>query len=141
MPSRLLCPAGTHHLPFGRDRYEDTVARSRLLSSRSSADSFDGTYGSSVVVMAVPRRALAHTRIASSRTTITSAKTAADDVRTSPDAYRQVRSRWRRRERRRRLVVALLATGVIVAANGIALWTLNDATPDQHIIFTEPVAP
>jgi hypothetical protein len=68
-------------------------------------------------------------------------RTVAEDVQTSPDAYRKVQSRWRRRERRRRLIVALLATGVIVTANGIALWTLNDASPDQHIIFTEPVAP
>jgi hypothetical protein len=25
-------------------------------------------------------------------------------------------------------------------ADGIELWTLSDAAPDQHIIFTDPVA-
>ncbi|NGY64701.1 hypothetical protein G7043_37895 [Lentzea sp. NEAU-D13] len=59
-------------------------------------------------------------------------------VTASPGAYREVRSRWRRKERRRRLIVAALATAVVLATNGIALWALNDASPDQHIIFTDP---
>lgn len=62
----------------------------------------------------------------------------AAQVRTSPDAYRKVRTEWRRRERRRRLVVAVLAAAVIAAADGIALWALSDATPDQNIIFDDP---
>jgi len=68
-------------------------------------------------------------------------RTVASAVTTSPDAYRDVRFRWRRKERRRRLIVAALATAVVVATNGIALWALSDATPDQHIIFTEPTQP
>lgn len=62
----------------------------------------------------------------------------ASEVTVSPDAYRSVRTRWRRKERRRRLIVAALATAVVLATNGIALWALNDASPDQHIIFTDP---
>ena len=61
----------------------------------------------------------------------------ASEVPTSPGAYREVQSRWRRRERRRRLIVAALATAVVLATNGIALWALNDARPDQHIIFID----
>lgn len=61
----------------------------------------------------------------------------ASGVTTSPGAYREVRTRWRRKERRRRLIVAALATAVVLATNGIALWALNDASPDQHIIFTD----
>jgi hypothetical protein len=63
--------------------------------------------------------------------------TLAAGVTTSPDAYREVRTRWRRKERRRRLIVAALATAVVLATNGIALWALSDARPDQHIIFTD----
>ncbi|NUT99300.1 MAG: hypothetical protein HOY78_45575 [Saccharothrix sp.] len=63
---------------------------------------------------------------------------AAAEVTTSPDAYREVRTRWRRRERRRRLVVAVLASAVVVTANGIALWALSDASPTQHVIFEDP---
>lgn len=66
-------------------------------------------------------------------------QTVAAQVQTSPDAYRKVRAEWRRRERRRRLIVAVLAAAVIAAADGIALWALSDATPDQHIIFNDPV--
>jgi hypothetical protein len=65
-------------------------------------------------------------------------RTVASGVTTSPGAYREVQSRWRRKERRRRLIVAALATAVVLATNGIALWALNDASPDQHIIFTDP---
>ncbi|WP_112264371.1 hypothetical protein [Lentzea terrae] len=65
-------------------------------------------------------------------------RTVAAEVTASPGAYREVQSRWRRKERRRRLIVAALATAVVLATNGIALWALNDARPDQHIIFTDP---
>lgn len=61
----------------------------------------------------------------------------AEGVHASPGAYRAVQAEWRRRERRRRLLVGVLAALVIAVADGVGLWALNQARPDTSIIFDE----
>ncbi|SHK52362.1 hypothetical protein SAMN05443637_107173 [Pseudonocardia thermophila] len=56
----------------------------------------------------------------------------------TPEDFRAASSQWRRRERRRRIVLAVLATVVFVVADGLALWALNQADPDAHVIFSDP---
>ncbi len=48
-----------------------------------------------------------------------------------PDALAQ----WRRRERRRKLIVAILVAVVFAVADIIGLWALSKADVDNHIIF------
>jgi hypothetical protein len=62
----------------------------------------------------------------------------ATGVTADPDAYRRVSAEWRRRERRRRLVLAILVAVVFAAADAVGLWALNRADPGSHIIFDEP---
>jgi hypothetical protein len=59
-------------------------------------------------------------------------------VRTDPDAYRRVSAGWRRRYRRRRLVLAILAAVVFTAADAVGLWALSQADPNTHVIFSDP---
>ncbi|WP_405813563.1 hypothetical protein OG241_03345 [Streptomyces sp. NBC_01390] len=54
----------------------------------------------------------------------------------SPDAYRTARGDWLRRERRRRLVLAVLIAVVFTLAVLIGLWVLNHAPSDPGVIFS-----
>ncbi|MEV0635482.1 hypothetical protein AB0I77_11035 [Streptomyces sp. NPDC050619] len=60
----------------------------------------------------------------------------AGGVRAAPDAYRTARGEWLRRERRRRLVLAVLITVVFALATLIGLWVLNQAPSDPGVIFS-----
>ncbi|MBX6166659.1 MAG: hypothetical protein IRY84_03300 [Thermobispora bispora] len=53
----------------------------------------------------------------------------AAQVQPAPDAYRRARAEWKRRERRRRLTLAVLMVVVFTLAVLIGLWALN-RTPD-----------
>lgn len=55
--------------------------------------------------------------------------------------YRRASAGWRRRYRRRRLVLAILIAIVFVAADAIALWALNQTNPDAYVIFSDPEPP
>lgn len=54
----------------------------------------------------------------------------------APDAYRTARGDWLRRERRRRLVLAVLIAVVFTLATLIGLWVLNQAPSDPGVIFS-----
>jgi hypothetical protein len=56
----------------------------------------------------------------------------------APEEYRAVSSGWRRRERRRRLVLGALVALVLVLADIVGLWALNRTDPDSHVIFSDP---
>ncbi|WP_327182293.1 hypothetical protein [Streptomyces sp. NBC_01334] len=60
----------------------------------------------------------------------------ADGVRPAPDAYRTARGEWLRRERRRRLVLAVLIAVVFALATLIGLWVLNQAPSDPGVVFS-----
>ncbi|GKQ38352.1 hypothetical protein [Streptomyces sp. A012304] len=60
----------------------------------------------------------------------------ADGVRPAPDAYRTARGEWLRRERRRRLVLAVLIAVVFALATLIGLWVLNQAPAEPGVIFS-----
>ncbi|MER5184258.1 hypothetical protein ABT009_39005 [Streptomyces sp. NPDC002896] len=60
----------------------------------------------------------------------------AGGVQAAPDAYRTARGDWLRRERRRRLVLAVLITVVFALATLIGLWVLNQAPSDPGVIFS-----
>ncbi len=62
----------------------------------------------------------------------------ADGVEVDPAAYRRASASWRRRDRRRRLVLAVLAAVVFAAADGVGLWALSQADPNTHVIFSDP---
>ena len=57
-------------------------------------------------------------------------------MQAAPDAYRTARGDWLRRERRRRLVLAVLITLVFALATLIGLWVLNQAPSDSGVIFS-----
>ncbi|MGW6905496.1 MULTISPECIES: hypothetical protein [unclassified Streptomyces] len=61
----------------------------------------------------------------------------ADGVQAAPDAYRTARGEWLRRERRRRLVLAVLIAVVFALATLIGLWVLNQAPTDPGVIFSD----
>lgn len=50
-------------------------------------------------------------------------------------SYRKEQARWRRREYRRRCVVAVLVLLIVAVVCAIGLMTLSDASPDTHVIF------
>jgi hypothetical protein len=52
--------------------------------------------------------------------------------------FRAASSGWRRRERRRRLVLGALVALVLVLADIVGLWALNRTDPDSHVIFSDP---
>ncbi|GHH60024.1 hypothetical protein GCM10018775_72280 [Streptomyces umbrinus] len=54
----------------------------------------------------------------------------------APDAYRTARGAWLRRERRRRLVLAVLIAVVFTLATLIGLWVLNQAPSEPGVIFS-----
>ncbi|MFJ8105047.1 hypothetical protein [Streptomyces sp. NPDC096132] len=60
----------------------------------------------------------------------------AGGVRPAPDAYRTARGEWLRRERRRRLVLAVLIAVVFALATLIGLWVLNQAPSHPGVIFS-----
>jgi hypothetical protein len=60
----------------------------------------------------------------------------AGGVQAAPDAYRTARGDWLRRERRRRLVLAVLITVVFTLAVLIGLWVLNQTPSDPGVIFS-----
>ncbi|ONI77871.1 hypothetical protein ALI144C_31145 [Actinosynnema sp. ALI-1.44] len=62
----------------------------------------------------------------------------ANGVRPTPDAYRHARREWIRRERRRRIILAILVALVFAVADAIGLWALNQ-TPDTPTIFNDPI--
>lgn len=64
--------------------------------------------------------------------------TLAGGVVPAPDAYRTARGEWLRRERRRRLVLAVLVAVVFALATLIGLWVLNQAPSDPGVIFSDP---
>ncbi|MEU1184816.1 hypothetical protein ABZ464_45830 [Streptomyces sp. NPDC005820] len=57
-------------------------------------------------------------------------------ARPLPDAYRTARGEWLRRERRRRLVLAVLIAVVFALATLIGLWVLNQAPAHPGVIFS-----
>jgi hypothetical protein len=59
-------------------------------------------------------------------------------VTADPAAYRRASAGWRRRDRRRRLVLAILAALVFTAADAVGLWALSQADPNTHVIFSDP---
>ncbi|MFF7792762.1 hypothetical protein [Streptomyces sp. NPDC007991] len=65
----------------------------------------------------------------------------AGGVLPDPDAYRTARGEWLRRERRRRLVLAVLIAVVFTLATLIGLWVLNQAPSDPGVIFSGTRAP
>lgn len=62
----------------------------------------------------------------------------ATGVTAEPDAYHRVRAEWRRRDRRRRLILAILVAVVFAVADAVGLWALNQADAGSHIIFDGP---
>ena len=60
----------------------------------------------------------------------------AGGVHPAPDAYRTARGDWLRRERRRRLVLAVLIAVVFTLATLIGLWVLNQAPSEPGVIFS-----
>jgi hypothetical protein len=60
----------------------------------------------------------------------------AGGVQAAPDAYRTARGEWLRRERRRRLVLAVLVAVVFALATLIGLWVLNQAPSEPGVIFS-----
>ncbi|MGI5491542.1 hypothetical protein [Microtetraspora malaysiensis] len=67
-------------------------------------------------------------------------ETLATGVRPAPDAYRRVQREWRRRERKRRLVLAVLVVLVFTLADAAGLWALNQARNQPHIVFNTPAS-
>ncbi|MFI0774119.1 hypothetical protein [Streptomyces sp. NPDC021212] len=61
----------------------------------------------------------------------------AQGVSPTPGAYRAARGDWRRRERRRRLVLAVLITVVFTLATLIGLWVLNHTPSKPGVIFND----
>ena len=55
----------------------------------------------------------------------------ADGVHPAPDAYRAARGDWMRRERRRRLLLAVLVAVVFTLATLIGMWVLNQASSSR----------
>jgi hypothetical protein len=63
--------------------------------------------------------------------------TVASGVHPARDDYRTARGDWLRRERKRRIVLALLVAFVFTVAVLIGLWVLNQAPTGTGVIFTE----
>ncbi|MGW0709769.1 hypothetical protein ACWD4G_28075 [Streptomyces sp. NPDC002643] len=60
----------------------------------------------------------------------------AGGVHAAPDAYRAARGDWLRRERRRRLILAVLIMIVFTLATLIGLWVLNQTPSEPGVIFS-----
>jgi len=64
----------------------------------------------------------------------------AGGVHPAPDAYIEVPREWRRRERRRRLILYILIAVVFTCADVAGLWALNHANNQPHVIFNQPAS-
>lgn len=64
--------------------------------------------------------------------------TLAEQVSASPQAYRRAQAAWRRRERRRRLWVAVVAAVMIALADLVGLWAVNQARSGAPVVFDAP---
>jgi hypothetical protein len=62
----------------------------------------------------------------------------AQQVEPSPTAYKRAAAKWRHREQRRRLYVAIFAGLLIVIADILGLWALNHATSEEQMLWDEP---
>jgi hypothetical protein len=62
----------------------------------------------------------------------------AAQVRPAAPSYRQVSGTWRQRERKRRLILAILTALIFTAADAVGLWALNHANTESHVIFSGP---
>lgn len=62
----------------------------------------------------------------------------ASDVEPSPQAYRRAQAAWRRRERRRRIAMVVLATLIIGGADAVGIWALNNGPEHAPIVFDAP---
>ncbi|UWZ34279.1 hypothetical protein Drose_23915 [Dactylosporangium roseum] len=58
-------------------------------------------------------------------------------VHGTPDRYPAALADWRRRERRRRIVLPILAAVIFALANILGLWALSRADVNTHIIFND----
>jgi hypothetical protein len=58
-------------------------------------------------------------------------------IEAEPPAYKKARAGWLRRERRRRLVLAVLIAIVFALADLIGLWALNQTRDHDPIIFDD----
>ncbi|MFF0445198.1 hypothetical protein ACFYT4_02060 [Streptomyces sp. NPDC004609] len=61
----------------------------------------------------------------------------AGQVHAAPDAYRTAQGEWRRRERRRRLILSVLVAVVFTLATLAGLWVLNSAPAGSGGIFND----
>ena len=62
----------------------------------------------------------------------------ASEVRPSPVPYPKARADWRRRERRRKLILAFVTAAMFVVADLVGVWALNNVEVDSGVIFSEP---
>ncbi|MGI5241788.1 hypothetical protein [Dactylosporangium sp. CA-139066] len=61
----------------------------------------------------------------------------ATSIHGASDRYPAALADWRRRERRRRIVLAILAAVIFAVADIIGLWALSRADVNIHIIFDD----
>lgn len=61
----------------------------------------------------------------------------ATQIEAKPPAYGPARAVWRRRERRRRLILAVLIAVVFTVVDIVGLWALNQAQDGTHVIFDD----
>lgn len=61
----------------------------------------------------------------------------ATEIRPDPGSCRRVVAGWKRRQRKRRLVISILIAVIFTAADVIGLWALNQADPVPNIIFSD----
>lgn len=61
----------------------------------------------------------------------------AASVQPAPGAFRAAHRDWQRRERRRRLILAVLITVVFALATLLGLWVLNQAPSRPGVIFDD----
>lgn len=59
----------------------------------------------------------------------------ADTIRPAADAFRNAQREWHRRERRRRMILAMLIMVVFASATLIGLWVLNQTSAAPHSVF------
>ena len=65
----------------------------------------------------------------------------ATQVQPPPGAYERVQREWRRRARRRKLILAILAAVVFTSADAAGLWALNQGHDRPHVIVNTPLRP
>jgi hypothetical protein len=65
----------------------------------------------------------------------------AAEIRPAPGAYRKASTTWRKRERKRRLILAILIAVVFAAVDAVGLWALNHSDANTHVIFSDSTPP